>query len=259
MHPYRHALLSALDALDAAFAAEPALPVTGCAYRWGEEHFAELSGPLDALSEETILGVAMEVSDHWNDFPRLYRRLTPLLVRRAVLGGEHGVPADVVASRLREAGCLESAQGLTDALRAVGAAWWRAVLHGEVRGAGGNPDAGEALGVLTVASGTVRPWLGIWAATRTPYADALLAEYIAQLPYSVGISATAGGTTIRVTTRDARSRPGCSATCGTGWTASRPTTSWRSTRCAARSEAAGPRGAGGRGLREPRRPPLRAP
>ncbi|NJA60354.1 hypothetical protein [Streptomyces sp. NEAU-H3] len=186
MHPYRHALLSALDALDAAFAAEPALPVTGCAYCWGEEYFAELSGPLDALSEETILGVAMEVSDHWNDFPRLYRRLTPLLVRRAVLGGEHGVPADVVASRLREAGCLEWAPGLTDALRAVGAAWWRAVLHGEVRGAGGNPDAGEALGVLTVASGTVRPWLGIWAATRTPYADALLAEYIAQLPYSVG-------------------------------------------------------------------------
>ncbi|SCD58995.1 hypothetical protein GA0115251_11424 [Streptomyces sp. TverLS-915] len=53
--------------------------------------------------------------------------------------------------------------GLTDALRAVGAAWWRAVLHGEVHGAAGNPDAGEALGVLAVASGTVRPWLGIWA------------------------------------------------------------------------------------------------
>ncbi|MFJ5092572.1 hypothetical protein [Streptomyces sp. NPDC088674] len=216
MHPYRHALLSALDALDAAFAAEPALPVTGCAYRWGEEYFAELSGPLDALSEETILGVAMEVSDHWNDFPRLYRRLTPLLVRRAVLGGEHGVPADVVASRLREAGCLEWPPGLTDALRAVGVTWWRAVLHGQVRGAGGNPDAGEALGVLTVASGTVRPWLGIWAATRTPYAPPSWRSTSPNSPTQWAISATAGGTTIRVTTRDARSRPGCSATCGTG-------------------------------------------
>ncbi|MGE9695038.1 hypothetical protein [Streptomyces sp. NRRL F-5630] len=181
MSSYRHALLSALDALDSAFAAEPAFPVTGCTYCWADEHFAELSGPLAAISEETILGAAMEVSDHWSDFPRLYRRLTPLFVRRAVLGGEHGVPADVVACRLRQAGCLEWAPGLTDALWAVGVAWWRAVLHGEA----GDACTEEVLSVLTVASGTVRPWLGIWAATRTPCADALLAQYIDHLPYSL--------------------------------------------------------------------------
>ncbi|MEU6440497.1 hypothetical protein [Streptomyces sp. NPDC047046] len=182
MTPYRHALLSALDALDAAFAKEPAFTVEGCTHCWGEEDFAELSGPLDAICEATIQGVAMEVPDHWRDFPRLYRRLTPLLVRRAVLGGGDGVPADVVATRLREAGCLHWAPELAGALRAVGKAWWRTVLHGE----GGDLSADEVLNVLTVTSGTVRPWLGTWAATRTPYADALLRAYVEEFPFVIG-------------------------------------------------------------------------
>ncbi|MFE9628330.1 hypothetical protein [Streptomyces sp. NPDC006527] len=61
---------------------------------------------------------------------------------------------------------------LADALRNVWTAWWQAALHAHPSPV----SIRDTLGLITVATDSLRPWLDIWTATRTPAAVAHLAD-----------------------------------------------------------------------------------
>ena len=166
-------LRSALDALDRAFAGQEPFPVQGCTHCYAEEDLTELSAPLHLISDGMISAVAGEASNHWDDFPRLFRRLTPRIIRSAVTGRLHVAP-NLVASRLLEAGWADWDEPLADALRDVWAAWWRATLATHP----GSGPIRDTLSLITVSTDTLRPWLDSWAATRTPAADAHLSDFL---------------------------------------------------------------------------------
>ncbi|MFD4302713.1 MULTISPECIES: hypothetical protein [unclassified Streptomyces] len=175
MDPAQQQLTAALDALDLAFADEEPFTAGGCTYCYGEEHFAELSGPPHLVSEDMVSAVAFEVPDHWDDFPRLYRRLTPRILRAAATDTLH-VDVEVIPSRLLRAAWTTWPPAQAAALRDFWPTWWRATLHT-------HPDAApisarEVLSVITVATGTLRPWLDIWTSIWTASADAHLAEFV---------------------------------------------------------------------------------
>ncbi|MFE9029503.1 hypothetical protein ACFYOA_25125 [Streptomyces iakyrus] len=173
MSRHHQQLATALDALDRAFASEKPFPVTGCTYCYGDEGLAELSGPLDLITDDLLSSVAAKVPSHWGDFPRLYRRLTPRIIRSAVTGRLH-VDENLVASHLVAAEWTTWDAPLADALHDVWAAWWRATLHSRP----GPVSVRQTLSLITVATGALRPWLDIWTATRTDAADAQLADFI---------------------------------------------------------------------------------
>ncbi|MER5829964.1 hypothetical protein ABT116_03885 [Streptomyces sp. NPDC002130] len=173
MSRHQQQLMTALDALDGAFASQEPFPVAGCTHCYGAKDLAELSGPLDLMSDDLVSAVAAEVPSHWDDFPRLYRRLTPRIVRAAVTGRLH-VDENLIASRLREAGWTTWDAPLAQALHEVWSAWWRATLHTSPSPV----SVRETLSLITVATGTLRPWLDTWTATRAPAADTQLADFI---------------------------------------------------------------------------------
>ncbi|MFJ7000871.1 hypothetical protein ACIQWY_12925 [Streptomyces albidoflavus] len=173
MDPAQQQLTAALDALDLAFTDEEPFTAGGCTYCYGEENFAELSGPPHLVSEDMVSAVAFEVPDHWDDFPRLYRRLTPRILRAAATGRLH---VGAIASRLLQAAWTTWPVAQADALRAFWPTWWRATLHTHP-GAAPVP-ARDVLSLITVATGTLCPWLGIWTSTWTASADAHLAEFV---------------------------------------------------------------------------------
>jgi hypothetical protein len=78
----------------------------------------EISGPLDLMADDLVSAVAAEVPDHWDDFPRLYRRLTPRIIRPAVTGRLH-IDENLIASRLVAAGWTTWDAPLTTALHEV--------------------------------------------------------------------------------------------------------------------------------------------
>ncbi|MFE1128032.1 hypothetical protein ACFW6R_15380 [Streptomyces albidoflavus] len=175
MDPAQQQLTAALDALDLVFTDEEPFTAGGCTYCYGEENFAELSGPPHLVSEDMVSAVAFEVPDHWDDFPRLYRRLTPRILRAAATDTLH-VDVEVIPSRLLRAAWTTWPPAQAAALRAFWPTWWRATLHT-------HPDAApisarEVLSVITVATGTLRPWLDIWTSIWTASADAHLAEFV---------------------------------------------------------------------------------
>ncbi|MFC9015210.1 hypothetical protein ACFTZG_03575 [Streptomyces albidoflavus] len=175
MDPAQQQLSAALDALDLAFVDEEPFTASGCTYCYGEENFAELSGPPHLVSEDMVSAVAFEVPDHWDDFPRLYRRLTPRILRAAATDTLH-VDVEVIPSRLLRAAWTTWPPAQAAALRDFWPTWWRATLHT-------HPDAApisarEVLSVITVATGTLRPWLDIWTSIWTASADAHLAEFV---------------------------------------------------------------------------------
>ncbi|BDH68567.1 hypothetical protein [Streptomyces sp. PLM4] len=175
MDPVQQQLTAALDALDLAFADEEPFTAGGCTYCYGEENFAELSGPPHLVSEDMVSTVAFEVPDHWDDFPRLYRRLTPRILRAAATDTLH-VDVEVIPSRLLRAAWTTWPPAQAAALRDFWPTWWRATLHTHP---GAAPiSAREVLSVITVATGTLRPWLDIWTSIWTASADAHLAEFV---------------------------------------------------------------------------------
>ncbi|MEU3447031.1 hypothetical protein AB0H29_07360 [Streptomyces thermolilacinus] len=177
------ALDAALDALDRAFAREEPFPVQGCLYCYRERDLVELSGPPRLVSDDLLSSVAAKVPGHWDDFPRLYRRLTPRVVRALVTGALH-VDAELIASRLVAAGWSTWDERLGGALRDVWSASWRTALH--THPAAGH--IGETLRFLAVTTDSLRPWLGVWTATRTPAADAHLADLVHDLTFEHDIA-----------------------------------------------------------------------
>lgn len=108
---------------------------------------------------------------HRDDFPRLYRRLVPRIIRPLVAGRFH-VSEELIATRLVEAGWSTWEAPLADALRNVWTAWWQATLHTYPSPV----SIRDTLAVITVATGSLRPWLDTWTVTRTPAADTHLAD-----------------------------------------------------------------------------------
>ena len=167
----RQRLRDALDTLDAAFAslAKSSVPSGGCTHCFTEAELDLLAGPVGAVPEELVYSVAHKAPDHWDDFPGLYRRLTPRIVRLLVADKlDHGL----VASRLLAAGWRDWPMTERRALEEVWYSWWRSVLHT-------HPSVGhvaDVLETLSVTTGTLAPWLAVWAGTGTEAADLHLAD-----------------------------------------------------------------------------------
>ncbi|MFJ8593368.1 hypothetical protein [Streptomyces sp. NPDC093598] len=173
MPSHQQQVFTALDALDRTFASEEPFPVTGCTYCYGDQDLLDLSGPLHRIADDLVSAVAAEVPDHWDDFPRLYRRLTPRIIRSVITDQLH-VDENLIASRLVQAGWTTWEAPLTRALDGVWSAWWQATLHTHPSPV----PVKNVLSLLTVATGALRPWLDAWTATRTPAADAQLTDLI---------------------------------------------------------------------------------
>jgi hypothetical protein len=61
---------------------------------------------VDRVPDDLIALVAAEVTDRWDDFPAVYRRMTPRIVRLLATGRLH-VDHGLIASRLLAAGWRE--------------------------------------------------------------------------------------------------------------------------------------------------------
>jgi hypothetical protein len=168
-------LQEALDALDAAFAplSERPFTVGGCTYCYARADLDALGGPVDQVPEDLIPHVAAEVTDHWDDFPALYRRMTPRIVRLLATGRLH-VDHGLIASRLLAAGWGDWIPIEQEALERVWHAWWRSALYEYP----GTDPITSVLETISVSTGTLAPWLEIWAETRTEAADKHLRDAV---------------------------------------------------------------------------------
>lgn len=178
--PYQR-LRDALNALDAAFAplSEGPFTVGGCTYCYAQADLDALGGPAGQVPEDLIPHVAAEVTDHWDDFPALYRRMTPRIVRSLTMGRLH-VDHGLIASRLLAADWRAWTPAEQEALEKVWRTWWRSALH-EYPGTDPITSALETIPVLetiSVSTGTLQPWLGIWTETRTEAADRHLRDAV---------------------------------------------------------------------------------
>ncbi|MDX2598492.1 hypothetical protein PV379_46530 [Streptomyces caniscabiei] len=170
-HLPQQRLQDALGTLDAVFAplGKSSVPVGGCTHCFTEAELHVLAGPVREVPDELVYSVTHKVPDHWDDFPALYRRLTPRIVRLLVADRlDHGL----VASRLLTAGWREWPVTERRALEEVWYPWWRSVLHA-------HPSVGhvtDVLETLAATTGTLAPWLAVWAGTRTEAADLHLGD-----------------------------------------------------------------------------------
>lgn len=99
--------------------------------------------------------------------------LLPRIIRLLVTGRLH-TDSELIASRLVQAGWVTWDFPLAEALRGVWSAWWQSTLHAHP----GPVPVRDALGVVTVATNSLRPWLNAWAEITAPAADAHLADLV---------------------------------------------------------------------------------
>ncbi|GLW75082.1 hypothetical protein Kpho02_73790 [Kitasatospora phosalacinea] len=150
----------ALDALGRT--ARPGPAVDGCEHCYTAEQLAVLSGPPDLIPDGLLHSVAAKFPDHWGDFPTLYRRLAPRLLRQLTTG-TLAVDGPLVAARLVAADWPNWHRA--ELVRDVLDAWWSATLADPAA------HAADVLETVAVATGTVVPWLRTWTETRTPTAE----------------------------------------------------------------------------------------
>ncbi len=170
--PHRR-LQDALDALDTAFApfCEQPFPRGGCTYCYSDADLDALAGPAHQVPEELLALVTLESPGHWDDFPALYRRLTPRILRLLTARRLH-VDHALVASRLLAAAWHDWPAPERAAVEDLWQAWWHSTLHEYP----GHQSATGALEVLAVTTGTLTPWLTTWTETRTEAANRHLAD-----------------------------------------------------------------------------------
>lgn len=150
--PYQ-SLQAPLSALDAAFApgSGRSFSVGGCTHCYAQADLDALGGPVDRVPEDLIPHVAAEVPDHWDDFPGLYRRMTPRIVGLLATGGLH-VDHGLIASRLLAASWRDWAPTDQEALEKVWHAWWRSAL----RDYPGTSPVASVLETISVSNGDPR-------------------------------------------------------------------------------------------------------
>ncbi|WAL73991.1 hypothetical protein OU787_22310 [Kitasatospora sp. YST-16] len=151
-------LLDALARVDAVFAPYAARPfaLDGCGYCYTAADLALLAGPPALVPDRLLHEAATEVPDHWSDFPGLYRRLLPRVLRRVALDGAGPDPA-TVASRLLAAGWGGWPE--RPAVERFLRAWWERLVE---RPSERRPT--EALELLVPLTGSPVPWLERWTA-----------------------------------------------------------------------------------------------
>ncbi|MEV0189963.1 hypothetical protein AB0I39_15660 [Kitasatospora purpeofusca] len=157
-------LRTALDALDTAFALPPEAPfaIGGCTRCYTVAELEALAGPAHLVPDDLVSCVAVEATDHWADFPALYHRTTPRIVRLLTTGRLHS-GFGMIASWLLAAGWRDWAPAQQQALEQVWDAWWRSTLHEYP----GNEGATGVLETVAVSTGSLSPWLAVWTGTRT--------------------------------------------------------------------------------------------
>ncbi|MFF4740154.1 hypothetical protein ACFY2W_30370 [Streptomyces sp. NPDC001262] len=166
-------LQSALDLLDEQFFSPEPFTLRGCTQCYGEEDFEVLSGPVHLVPDDLVVATVLEVPSHWSDFPGLFRRMTPRILRAAVMDELHVFP-DMLATRLLEAGWQQWPAPQRDAVTDLWHAWLRATLHRFPSTA----PVGDAVRVIAASTGTLKPWLDIWSNTLTPAADQHLEDLV---------------------------------------------------------------------------------
>ncbi|MFJ5925052.1 hypothetical protein ACIQF6_20855 [Kitasatospora sp. NPDC092948] len=162
----------ALDALDTAGrSSQPGPPVHACEHCWSDRDFALLAGPATLLPNGLLHSAAAKTPASWDDFPTLYRRLAPRILRQLTTG-RLAVDGPLIASRLLAADWREwpHAGQVADVLDA----WWSAALDRPAP----TPDVPEVLETVATATGTLAPWLHTWANTPTRTADRHLADTV---------------------------------------------------------------------------------
>ncbi len=165
------ALRAALERLAALTAREQLTEASGCTHCVPPEEQAVLSGPAEAVPDDLVSYVAGDAASMWDDFPSLYRRLSPRILGMLADGSLH-VSESQVGTNLAQAGWESWPGGVAQAVREVLDALWLAVLSAPP----GTPSVDEVLRLLVGATGTVTPWLAVWAGLRSPAADLHLAD-----------------------------------------------------------------------------------
>ncbi|GHB32181.1 hypothetical protein GCM10010331_18690 [Streptomyces xanthochromogenes] len=164
-------LRDALDALDAAFAPLSGLPspVHGCTHCYTDADLKALAGPACQVTEPLLSSVAYSTPDHWDDFPGLYRRLIPGIVRLLVADQlDHAwIASQLLAAEWHTWPAPERA-----ALEELWHAWWYAALHTHPT----NGHITDVLETLSVTTNTLTPWLTVWADVRTDASDLHLSD-----------------------------------------------------------------------------------
>ncbi|QKW18437.1 hypothetical protein HUT16_04580 [Kitasatospora sp. NA04385] len=162
----------ALDALGRT--ARPGPAVDGCGHCYTPRELAALSGPPDLVPDRLLHSVAMKSPGHWVDFPALYRRLAPRLLRQLTTG-TLAVDGPLVAARLVAADWTSWHRA--ELVRDVLDAWWCATLADPAA------NAADVLETVSVATGTATPWLRAWSETRTPTAERHLTRAVGDWLY----------------------------------------------------------------------------
>ncbi|MYS19888.1 hypothetical protein GA0115240_114421 [Streptomyces sp. DvalAA-14] len=166
-------LRHALDTLDAAFAplSDRSLTVEGCTHCYAEADLEALAGPVHRIPEDLIASAAARTPGHWSDFPALYRRMTPRIIRLLVRDRLH-VDHGLIASRLLAADWRGWTAPEREALEEVWRTWWHSALQAYPA------PVTDVLEILSVSTGSLEPWLAVWAQTRTDSADRHLHDAI---------------------------------------------------------------------------------
>jgi hypothetical protein len=99
--------------------------------------------------------------------------MTPRIVRSLVTGRLH-VDHGLIASRLLAAGWRDWVAIEQEALAEVWHAWWRSALHDYP----GQSPITSVLETVSVSTGSLTPWLDIWAEDRTEAADKHLRDAV---------------------------------------------------------------------------------
>ena len=159
--------------MDEAFVPAEEFVLDGCLYCYGEADIAALAGPPEAVPDDLVTTPLSEEPSHWDRPEELLRRLVPRIARLMVRGETH-LDEGLIGTRFLQANWTEWPSVETAALRELWSAWWAATLN---RHPAPMP-AYEVLSVVTVVTGTLRPWLEAWEADRDPSADRHLEELV---------------------------------------------------------------------------------
>lgn len=142
-----------------------------CGHCYSEQDAAALAGPVDAIPADLVRLIATEVSDHFDDFANLYRKLAARIMEQVIQGAVYS--EELVAERLVEVGCWRTwAEDERTAMLALCNVWWEATLSSYPR----QPEARVVLSFLATTPVPLVHWLEVWNAQPPGPADGHAAD-----------------------------------------------------------------------------------